>query len=142
MKPLFRATLGCVFLATAGLPSLAEDGAANPATFKLLNRSSFSPGDVRRNPFQPIGWKRTMAGPAVAAVSVQTIEPKDFLVTSILLGAQPKMAMINGKPYTEGELIQIGSGAQVTKVLVVSIQDGVVVVRSSNKQLAVPLKRQ
>lgn len=119
--------------------------------FKLKNRSSFNSVHGLRNPFWPIGVtpgapaaaNDNTAAAAVAAVAPQAapLKPEDFNLTSITSFQGVRMAMISGKPVAEGDVATIHLGEHRTKVQIVRITDGAVVVRCMGQEVTVPLKR-
>ena len=56
------------------------------------------------------------------------IRPDAFSVTSIALDRIP-LAVINGKPYGEGDVIPFVAGDKPIKLRIYSIRDGVVTLR-------------
>lgn len=51
------------------------------------------------------------------------------------------MAMLSGKPVGEGEVTSVHLGEHRTKVQVLKITDGAVVLRCMGQEVTVPLKR-
>jgi serine/threonine protein kinase len=84
------------------------------------------------------------SSPTAVAVAPNTaFDEKCFRVTSILIGsgATPSLAVINGRPYSEGEFLRMpkGPGFQV-RVRVKQIYGGNVVLVRDNQTLVVPLR--
>jgi hypothetical protein len=129
----------------------AADSEAPLAGYHLKNRSAFSAANQPRPPFWPIGWvHHDKATPQEVAEVKADIDAQMFSVSSILLG-QPSLAVINGRAYSEGDLLhapRAGSkdgpkGAWPTnaRVRVQKIQDGSVTFISGTQTLTVPLRR-
>ncbi len=154
MKPLpFLIVLGAGLLSAATLH--AEDAApakAEPVLepYQLKNRSSFA-CEVQdaRAPFWPIGWvHRKGAGSAVATNEAprEVLEPKNFRVTSILLGTGGgSLAVVNGRAYGEGEFLRtprMAPGAPAAaRTRVHQIADGFVVLQRETQLVTVALLR-
>jgi hypothetical protein len=103
---------------------------------KIEERSVFTMATAR-NPFLPIGWKKPEPIPVgvspsvVPQVSDAFFKPEKFVVTSISIGILP-LALINGKPYGEGDLILVSEGINVQ---VAAIRDGRVTLRYRDKTI-------
>jgi len=115
--------------------------------YVLKNKSEFNttPSDGARVPFWPIGWskgKPVTVATTTAAPTAKLTEAA-FRLTSILLstGTTPSLAVINGRPYSEGELLRFPRGSQPLKIRVARINDGSVILESSDEKLTVPLRR-
>jgi len=124
-----------------GFSAFADDASVPMAGYRLKNRSSFDPGAVKRPPFWPIGWVHH-AGP-VQEVAKVVVDPKQFNVTSILIG-HPSVAVINGRTYFEGDLIRPPRGVKVTgfpRIRVKAISDGSVTMIADDQLVTIPLKR-
>ena len=141
-------------------PAPATPAPAAPATpavpsapvpaYVLKNRSNFSnAAEVTRAPFWPIGWVKkqaVVAGPApVVEAPKVALDPKNFKVTSILLGAgtSPSLAVINGRAYSEGEFLRMPKvpGVAPVRIRVQRIADGAVVLQNATQTLTAELQR-
>ena len=142
----------------------AEDAAAAakiepaPEPYELKNRSSFAcAGQDARAPFWPIGWvHRKGASPSMNRTSApkETLDAKNFRVTSILLGsgAATSLAVINGRAYSEGEFLKMPRPTAVAAVAapgapppirtrVQRIGDGFIILQREGLAVTVPLYR-
>ena len=154
------AHLGLILSVVCRPAAHAEDAAADskPPAYALKNKSAFNaPTDDQRAPFWPIGWVKrkpmqaAAAGPVrvVEAPKVVTLDPKNFKVTSILVGS-PSLAIINGRTYSEGEFLRVPRAAAATaaspavpapRVRVYRINDGGVLLQNQEQFLSVMLQR-
>lgn len=107
---------------------------------EVKRRSSFEVDQPERNPFWPIGWKPAPrianadhAGPAIPASA--------FVVSSIVLDPHAHMAIINGRPMSEGQLFGMKIGNQIHQISVKAIEDGRVVLAQHDQEIIVPLRR-
>ncbi len=117
--------------------------------YELKTRSNFNlPGTVRP-PFWPIGWTRRDGSAPVPGVVVKAFDETSFTVTSILLG-NPSLAVINGRAYTEGDVVRTPKpkdgkevkDAPVARIRVQRILDGMVQLQASDQTtISVPLRR-
>ena len=151
MKPLIPRIMVAASLLFA-VAARAED-APKAEGYRLENRSSFDCVETQRAPFWPIGWvKRVKGGIAQSeapAVPKFTFDPKSFKVTSILLGP-PALAVINGRPYGEGEVLKQPRGAAGTslpqlpsavRIRVQRITDGQVILQCEDQMLTALVQR-
>ena len=138
---------------------------------KITARSSFNASSISpRDPFWPIGWQKEGPAPVVnnSGASVPTqitaemlLKPENYVVTSISIGRIP-LAVINGKPYGEGDLIPLvpalspgtrplantapavllpgGIDPAGLRAQVFSIRDGAVVIRFQHKTVVARIK--
>ena len=85
---------------------------AEPGKYELQKKSAFTLAADRRAPFWPIGWVRRANEPRTEITDApkQKIDEKAFAVTSILVG-NPSLAVVNGRAYSEGELIRMTKGS-------------------------------
>jgi hypothetical protein len=141
------------FAAATTLAARAEDAEVKTAGYKLKNRSVFSQPETARAPFWPIGWSKPVAGQVTQteqAAPVATLDPEQFSVTSIV----GSIAIINGKPYAQGESIRAGAkkdGKSATagvtslppgtRVRVARVADGAVVLELNGQYTQLTLKR-
>ena len=129
-----------LLLATA-VPTWAQA----PGEFKVKTRSSFTSVDGLRNPFWPIGFAPGAPTPTTdtqAAPPPQTtLKPEDFSLTSITSFQGTRLAMISGKPVGEGDITTIHLGEHRTKVQIIRITDGAVLLRCMGQEITVTLKR-
>jgi len=140
------AFLSAATLHAAGLAEPSSSAAANPK-YELKKRSSFSLPETTRAPFWPIGWtKQNGTRTEVAAVVTQqkpVLDERNFSVTSILLG-NPSLAVINGRSYTEGEMLRMprGSAPAAVRVRVQRITDGAVELAFADQIIKAKLRRE
>jgi hypothetical protein len=144
-------------LAATTLAARAEDADVKTAGYKLKNRSVFSSPETARAPFWPIGWAKPVAGQVTQQVEqtapTAALDPEQFSVTSILVGS-PSIAIINGKPYGQGEFIRaakpkdskaaaagVTSLPPGTKVRVARVSDGAVVLELNGQYTQLTLRR-
>jgi hypothetical protein len=136
MKP---ATPFCTSLALVVL--LGAFG-ARAGALESAHKSEFAASKGTRNIFWPVGWSPTapvQATPSPAAPTqvIPTIDPSQFVVSSILLGAE-KLAVVNGREVVEGSGIPLPGGA-VAKVI--AIRDGAILLQIGKQDpVAIPLK--
>ena len=137
-----------------------EKSAPAPEPYQLKNRSAFAaPGEDVRAPFWPVGWVHrkgvsSQVGQVAAAKSV--LDERSFRVTSILLGSgtTPSLAVINGRAYSEGELLKTPRGMAVAaapagtaatpaaaRIRVQRISDGSIVLQQADQTVTVALQR-
>lgn len=146
MRTLILLLLVPAFL-TAGVnaaepaPSAPPTPQASP-TLQIKNKSSFKMDNGSRSPFWPIGWK-----PVAKIAHTDTdqagpdIPPSAFAVTSITLGAGGHFAIINGKIMGEGQQFGLQIGSQTYQITVKAIEDGQVILKRRDSEIAVPLRR-
>lgn len=133
-----KLTITTLALASAFVHGTAS--AQTAETYKLKHRSAYTDPSAH-NPFWPIGWtKGDVVQQATAQEAPPPISAESFAVTSISLSAAP-LAVINGKTYGEGEIINAISGTQRLHIQVVAITDGSVVLQYLNKRYTIPLRR-
>jgi len=107
--------------------------------FTLEHRSSFNPPAQLHNPFWPIGWIPSASEVPVAAPQSQAaFDPNSVVVSSVMLGASPQMAIINNKDYALGEMVAVGGA----KAQLVGIRDGAVILRYDGRDYLIELKIQ
>src|SRR4051812_7702067 len=96
-------------LAASTLAAPAEEADVKTAGYKLKKRSVFTQPETARSPFWPIGWIKPAPGQVTQqtqeAAPMTKLDPEQFSVTSIV-GGTPPIAIINGRPYGEGEYIR------------------------------------
>ena len=130
-----------VIAVAMGLAGCLTGRAQEVTGFKLKQYSKFALTDSERNPFWPVGWVK--AGPVSTqtgeTVQAAEIRPSDYEVTGILLGTPP-LAVINNGEYTEGSFIRTAEGHK-SKVQVVQILDGAVILRYMGREYTIPLHR-
>ncbi len=129
--------LPLILISTASaLAAPKEPAPKSTGTYELKKRSSFTLAEAERPPLWPIGWVKKQAAPAQAVAVVVApqivLDPKSFLLTSILLGSPP-LAVINGRSYTEGEYLKARGTAP--RVQLVRIGDGTAQVRAVDGQI-------
>ena len=118
-------------------------GKSHIVKYQLKNRSSFNLPETARPPFWPIGWvKRTAASPThLPTGPTFVLDEKNFAVTSILTG-NPSLAVINGRSYTEGEILRLPKGSGGVKIRVARIYDGFVQLQLDDQLVSPKLRRQ
>ena len=77
-------------------------------TLLLLTLSMLVSAETIPDPTRPSGFQNRVTSPAA-----------EYRLESILLGANRKVAIINGKSYNEGERTELGTLAQISKDSVV-----------------------
>ena len=151
-------------VAALAAPALFAEDAATPdskpapatpdakpaaAKYQLKAHSVCNIAPGTRPPFWPIGWVHREGPHQEIQVGPKfTLDPKNFAVTSILLG-QPAIAVINGRAYEEGQFLKIkmaapalgAPAAPVPRVRVHRIADGQVWLAFDNQIVSVELKR-
>lgn len=128
--------------AEAPAPAPAAPSATAPPALEVKNKSSFVMEESSRNPFWPIGWKPAPKQTATTTESVgPEIQPASFLVSSITVDQGGRFAIINGKAMTEGQVFGLQMGNQTYQISVKAIQDGQVILRRRDQEIAVPLRR-
>lgn len=122
--------------------------AQSAGVIKIKNRSSFTSVDIARNPFWPIGFSPNAVAtttPNEAQQPVMSQKPalkaEDFNLTSISSFQGTRMAMLCGKPVGEGQLVNLNLGGQRTKVQILKVTDGSVVLQCMGQEITVQLKR-
>lgn len=115
----------------------APEDAPKAGRYELKHKSSFTLAPDRRSPFWPIGWAKGAGTPKAPTLK---LDERAFSVTSILLGAQA-LAIINGRTYSEGELIRPGKDMPAQPVRIVRISDGSVTLQCEGQTLVVTQRR-
>jgi hypothetical protein len=141
--------------AIPGAPAAPEAAApSSMAGYQLKNRSSYHLPESTRPPFWPIGWVKRPVGGVItqeAPAPTITLDPEQFNVTSILLGA-PSLAVINGRAYSAGEYIRpakpkdkaapaAGALPPGVKVRIARIVDGIVSIEVNGQVTDLTLRR-
>jgi hypothetical protein len=124
------------------LPSLAHaQAAASPAgnasgkEYVLAHKSSFdAPAGASRNPFWPIGWVPSAAGPKADVVQLD-VQADAFRLTTTSID-YPALAVINGRTYGVGDQVPV-TGHPGAYVTVRQVLDGVVVLDYQGHELRV-----
>ena len=120
-----------------------EKAQAEIAKYDLKKKSAFTLASDRRAPFWPIGWVKNTKSETrteITQAPKRKIDESAFNVTSILLG-NPSLAVVNGRAYSEGELVRMPKGSPPTKVRVQQIGDGGVTLMHEQQSFLVALKR-
>ena len=127
---------------TPAKPASAEKASAEVGKYELKKKSAFTLASDRRAPFWPIGWvkRSTEARTEITQAPKQKIDGKAFTVTSILLG-NPSLAVVNGRAYSEGELIRMPKGSTPVKVRVQQVTDGSVTLRQDDQTIVIAMRR-
>jgi hypothetical protein len=114
--------------------------AADVPKYALKNKSAFTLPTETRAPFWPIGWVKRAAVHGEARERPKTaINESAFSVTSILMGS-PSLAVINGRAYSEGELVRMPKDG-AARVRLQGINDGSVTLQCDDQTLVVALRR-
>ena len=134
--------LTLLLLAGSGLVCFAQ----TVEDLNISKRSTFDATVVWRDPFQPIGWNSpsltqatTPGAPAAPPTTESYIRPEAFVVSSILFDKIP-LAVVNGKAYGEGELIQFNAGGKQIKIQVYAIRDGAVTLQYNDLKVVCPIR--
>ena len=120
------------------IPACAAWAGEVVPVIELKHKSSFDASDVR-NPFWPIGWKKT--NPKNPNASSPELSPASFALTSVTMGTGTHFAILNGKIMQEGQQFGLQFGQEIYQVTVKSIQDGQVVLAYQENEIIVPLRR-
>ena len=125
-----------------GQPAPAAKAQAEVARYDLKKKSAFTLATDRRAPFWPIGWvkRTTETRTEITQAPKQKIDGKAFTVTSILVG-NPSLAVINGRAYSEGELIRMPKGSAPAKVRVHQVIDGNVTLQQDDQTIVIAMRR-
>ena len=133
MKKVFFA----VCLTSLFLGAIRADD--NGPTIELNKKSSFDAAEAR-DPFWPIGWKKSEpksttgeTGPAIA--------PESFALTSVTMGTGPHFAILNGKIMQEGQQFGLALNKEIYQVTLRTIEDGRVILAYQGGEVVVPLRR-
>ena len=112
----------------------------------VQEQSAFDVSPGARDPFLPIGWQRppdsspVESGVPATAPAETLLKPEMFVVSSISVD-HIRLAVINGKLYSEGEAFTfLVEGKQQVKMRVFKIQDGMVTLGCNSVRLACPLR--
>jgi hypothetical protein len=133
------------FAQAADSPTLAEP----VGSYQLKNRSKFTAPETARPPFWPIGYVKRGPVTEAAVITRMNVSPDMFSLTSISVG-NPSLAIINGRPYGEGEYLRtaVRGGLKSVpadprqRISVSRIVDGHVVLQTGDGQVVnVPLRR-
>jgi hypothetical protein len=110
----------------------------------ITRRSSFETPGGLRDPLAPIGWQKAGDvivdgnGPVVRTVE-SYIVPAAFVISSISLDRIP-LAIINGKPYGEGDMMPFNAGGEKIQLQVGAIRDGAVTLLYKAHQVICPIR--
>ena len=120
----------------------ADSQPASAAKYDLKKKSAFTLAADRRAPFWPIGWvkRASETHTEITDAPRQKIDEKAFAVTSILVG-NPSLAVVNGRAYSEGELIRMPKGSAPAKVRVQHVADGSVTLQHDDQTLVIAMHR-
>ena len=123
-------------------PAAAEKASAEVPKYDLKKKSAFTLATDRRAPFWPIGWvkRASEVRREVTQAPKQKIDEKAFTVTSILVG-NPSLAVVNGRAYSEGELIRMPKGSAPAKVRVQQVADGSVTLQQDDQTIVIAMRR-
>ena len=143
LRSILTTTAAAAFL--GGLQAAdapVEKAQADIAKYDLKKKSAFTLASDRRAPFWPIGWVKRGAEKRaeITQAPKAKIDESAFKVTSILLG-NPSFAVVNGRAYSEGELVRMPKGSPPAKVRVQQIGDGGVTLIHEQQTFVVALKR-
>ena len=112
IRTILTATAAAAFLGNLSAGELKPSTKIEAGSYALQKKSAFTLASDHRAPFWPIGWvKRAHAGSTeITHAPKARIDESSFSVTSILVG-NPSLAVINGRAYSEGELIRMPKGS-------------------------------
>ena len=133
----------CGLSAQATPPPQSEKVPAEIGKYDLKKKSTFTLAADRRAPFWPIGWVKKAPNQThteITQAPKQKIDEKAFSVTSILVG-NPSLAVVNGRAYSEGELIRIPKGSAPMKIRVQQIADGSVTLQYEEQAIVIAMHR-
>ncbi len=118
--------VGC--LSFLGSSQASEEGSvATDGRYIATKRSEFSPQEVLRNPFWPIGFTpKTGTVIVEEAPTMPTIDPSNFRLTATLLGVPP-IAVIDGRDRARGEIFVKSIGGKDIQFRLLEVGDGTVV---------------
>ena len=134
--------------AAPAAPALSVD-AVKVEPYVLKNRSSFGLTDEARPPFWPIGMKKraeaapaptVKAGPQAPKSKIPVLKPEYFKVTGVLLG-QPPLATLNGRSFSQGEMVPVVFEGQRIDLALRRVLDGGVQLAQGENVFFVPLHR-
>ena len=146
IRTILATTAATAFLGSlnAGDLKLTPDAKpqADVGTYTLQKRSSFNLRSDHRTPFWPIGWVKREKGShaEITHAAKPKIDQSAFNVTSILVG-NPSLAVVNGRAYSEGELIKMPKGSAPMKVRVEQVADGSVTLQYEDQRMVVAMRR-
>lgn len=132
-----RNSLVLILLAAAAFAA-APCGAQTAEELGTAERSSFAFPADGRDPFLPVGWEKPAEALPVEnapSAAAPALKAEMFVVSSISLD-RIRLAVINGKPYGEGDTVPVEiAGKRGPKVQVLAIHDGSVTLISGTQRL-------
>ena len=141
--PLSKAinSAACLLL-LAGFAGAAQ--AQTAEDLHVARRSTFESPAAARDPLTPIGWQKagvvvTLPGGPVVRTAESYIVPAAFVVSSISLDRIP-LAVINGRPYGEGDLMSFNAGGEKIQLQISAIRDGAVTLRYKACEVVCPIR--
>ena len=146
IRAILTTTAAAAFLGSLSAREARPAAEAKPQTeiikYDLKKKSAFTLAADRRAPFWPIGWvkRANETRTEITQAPKPKIDERAFTVTSIMLG-NPSLAVVNGRAYSEGELIRMPKGGVPMKVRVQQIGDGSVSLNYEQQSFIVALKR-
>ena len=143
LRTILTTTAAATFLGSLhAADAPAAKPPADPGKYDLKKKSAFTLAADRRAPFWPIGWVKRGAQvhTEITQAPKAKIDESAFNVTSILLG-NPSLAVVNGRAYSEGEIVRMPKGSTSAKVRVQQIGDGGVTLIHEQQTFLVALKR-
>ena len=132
-------TLLCSFLLV--FVALSQISAAEAPKPEIKNKSMFTLDMRTRNPFWPIGWKPVAKLADTGDRNGADIPVTAFVVSSITMEKNGRLAIINGKIMGEGQQFGLQLGNQTFQITVKSIQDGKVTLARRDQEITVTLRR-
>lgn len=112
----------------------------------ITEHSSFGMSEQERDPFLPVGWQKPQetlpeqSGAPVSAPAPEMVLKPDFFVVSSISVDRIRLAVINGKPYGEGDTFLFLVDGKQVKVQVLMIQDGTVTLGCGPLRVTCPLR--
>ena len=142
IRAILTTTAAAALLGSVNAGDVIAKPQADAGTYVLQKKSAFTLASDHRAPFWPIGWVKRAheSHTEIAHAPKAKIDESSFNVTSILVG-NPSLAVINGRAYSEGELIRMPKGSAPLKVRVEQVADGSVTLQYEDQRIVVPMRR-
>lgn len=141
--PLSKAINSAALLLLLVAGFAGEAPAQTAEELHITRRSSFDSPAAVRDPMLPIGWQKQGVVVTDGSPVVRTVEsyivPAAFVVSSISLDRIP-LAVINGRPYGEGDLMAFSAGGEKIQIQIYSIRDGAVTLHYKAHQVVCPIR--
>lgn len=142
IRAILTATAAAAFLGSLNAGEANTKPQADAGTYVLQKKSTFTLAGDHRAPFWPIGWvkRANESRTEITHAPKAKIDESSFNVTSILVG-NPSLAVVNGRAYSEGELIRMPKGSAPLKVRVEQVADGSVTLQHEDQRIVVAMRR-